>query len=100
MYDEIDRGLVHALHVDGRVPFTRVADVLGVSTQTVLRRYRRLRERAGLRVVGLADQDRSGAARWLTRITAGPQVEIGGNERYVSLCRRHWFEAARPGWPA
>ncbi len=24
----------------------------------------------------------------------GDQVEIGGNERYVSLCRRHWFEAA------
>lgn len=23
----------------------------------------------------------------------GPQVEIGGNERYDSLCRRHYFEA-------
>ena len=22
----------------------------------------------------------------------GAQVEIGGNERYVSLCRRHWME--------
>ena len=27
---------------------------------------------------------------------AGRQVEIGGNERYVSLCRRHYFEAS--GW--
>jgi thymidine kinase len=29
----------------------------------------------------------------------GDQVEIGGNERYLSLCRRHYFEAsghARP----
>ena len=26
-------------------------------------------------------------------ITDGPQVEVGGNERYVSLCRRHWREA-------
>ena len=26
----------------------------------------------------------------------GSQVEIGGNERYVSLCRRHYFEAS--GW--
>ena len=26
----------------------------------------------------------------------GRQVEIGGNERYVSLCRRHYFEAS--GW--
>lgn len=26
-------------------------------------------------------------------LTAGDQVAIGGNERYVSLCRRHWREA-------
>lgn len=25
--------------------------------------------------------------------TEGAQVEIGGNDRYVSLCRRHWREA-------
>src|SRR5215212_9407427 len=33
---------------------------------------------------------------------AGHQVEIGGNDRYVSLCRRHFCEAQRtgvcPGW--
>ena len=29
----------------------------------------------------------------------GAQVEIGGNERYVSLCRRHYFEAAGRGRP-
>jgi thymidine kinase len=26
-------------------------------------------------------------------LTDGDQVAIGGNERYVSLCRRHWREA-------
>ncbi|WP_420858353.1 thymidine kinase [Marivivens marinus] len=26
-------------------------------------------------------------------LTGGDQVAIGGNERYVSLCRRHWREA-------
>lgn len=26
-------------------------------------------------------------------LTAGEQVQIGGNEAYVSLCRRHWREA-------
>lgn len=26
-------------------------------------------------------------------LTEGAQVEIGGNERYVSLCRRHWRAA-------
>ena len=29
----------------------------------------------------------------------GRQVEIGGNERYVSLCRRHYFDARRQGRP-
>ncbi len=26
-------------------------------------------------------------------LTAGDQVQIGGNETYVSLCRKHWREA-------
>jgi thymidine kinase len=26
-------------------------------------------------------------------LTAGEQVQIGGNETYQSLCRRHWREA-------
>ena len=32
-------------------------------------------------------------------VTDGDQVQIGGNESYVSLCRRHWREATgdRPG---
>jgi thymidine kinase len=33
---------------------------------------------------------------------AGQQVEVGGNDRYVSVCRRHFCEAIRtgecPGW--
>ncbi|MFV0303817.1 MAG: thymidine kinase [Paracoccus sp. (in: a-proteobacteria)] len=28
-----------------------------------------------------------------TAITEGAQVQVGGNETYVSLCRRHWREA-------
>ena len=30
----------------------------------------------------------------------GEQVEIGGNERYLSLCRRHYFEATGRGRPS
>ncbi|MEM9320416.1 MAG: thymidine kinase [Pseudomonadota bacterium] len=26
-------------------------------------------------------------------LTEGAQIEVGGNDRYVSLCRRHWREA-------
>lgn len=31
-----------------------------------------------------------------TVVTGGNQVQIGGNESYVSLCRRHWREAMEP----
>jgi DNA-binding Lrp family transcriptional regulator len=70
--DGIDRGLVHALHVDGRASFARIAAVLGTSTQTVARRYARLRARGGLRVVGLPDPARAGRQQWIVRLTAAP----------------------------
>jgi DNA-binding Lrp family transcriptional regulator len=70
--DRIDRALVHALHIDGRAPFARIADVLDVSTQTVTRRYQRLRRDAGLRVVGLTAPDRELDSRWLVRLTTAP----------------------------
>lgn len=72
--DELDRALVHALHIDGRAPFSRVAEVLGVSPQTVTRRYERLRREAGLRVVGLADHGRSGHTQWVVRLTTTPSA--------------------------
>ena len=33
-------------------------------------------------------QDENGAV-----IKDGAQIQIGGNETYISLCRRHWREA-------
>ena len=72
--DAVDRALVHALHIDGRAPFTKIGEVLGVSTQTVARRYRRLRTEASLRVVGLPDPQRAGQAEWMVRLTATPHT--------------------------
>jgi DNA-binding Lrp family transcriptional regulator len=83
--DELDRGLVHALHIDGRVGFARVAQVLGVSTQTVARRYQRLQRDAGLRVVALPGLDQPGTTRWLVRLTAAPAT---AGELARSLARR------------
>jgi thymidine kinase len=31
-----------------------------------------------------------------TAVCVGEQIEIGGNDRYVALCRRHYFEAIQP----
>ncbi|MEU4252713.1 AsnC family transcriptional regulator [Amycolatopsis sp. NPDC026612] len=72
--DAVDRALIHALHIDARAPFKKIGDVLGVSTQTVARRYRRLRAEASLRVVGLPDPQRAGQAEWMVRLTATPHT--------------------------
>ena len=83
--DAVDRALIHALHIDGRAPFTKIGDVLGVSTQTVARRYRRLRAEASLRVVGLPDPQRAGQAEWMVRLTATPHT---AQDLAQSLARR------------
>ncbi|MGV9384131.1 Lrp/AsnC family transcriptional regulator [Nonomuraea sp. NPDC003707] len=72
MLDDLDRGLIHALHIDGRAPFSGIARALGVSTQTVARRYQRLRANASLRVVGLPDPSRVGHSQWVVRLTTSP----------------------------
>jgi DNA-binding Lrp family transcriptional regulator len=41
-HDDLDRQLVHALVIAPRAPFRLLADVMGVSDQTIARRYRKL----------------------------------------------------------
>ncbi|MET7683985.1 AsnC family transcriptional regulator [Streptomyces sp. NPDC005423] len=83
--DDLDRGLIHALQVDARAPFTLVADVLGISTQTVVRRYRRLYAQAGLRVVTLPAPRSSGTHQWFVRLTAATRT---AHDIAVALARR------------
>jgi DNA-binding Lrp family transcriptional regulator len=70
--DVVDRQLVHALVVAPRAPFTLLADVIGVSDQTVARRYRRLAENAGLRVYGIVNGERAGWVDWMVRLQVTP----------------------------
>jgi DNA-binding Lrp family transcriptional regulator len=76
MLDELDRALLHALHIDGRASFAQLATVLAVSPQTVSRRYDRLREQAALRVVGLPDPQLTGHEQWLLRLTTAPETAL------------------------
>ena len=71
-FDVLDRKILHALQVDGRAPFQRVADVVGVSAQTVHRRYLRLRAEAGLRVTGQIRPEAVGEEEWLLRVRCAP----------------------------
>jgi DNA-binding Lrp family transcriptional regulator len=97
IYDDIDRRLVHALQIDARAPFRRVAEVLGVSDQTVARRYGRLREIGAVRVVALGAPDVLRDVHWTVRIRVDP---AGLDEVAAALARREdtgWIQACSGG---
>lgn len=71
-FDRLDMQVLSALEVNGRAPFSRIATVLGVSDQTVARRYRRLCAEGGLRVVAVRDAERLGRDQWILRLRCAP----------------------------
>ncbi|MFB6617446.1 Lrp/AsnC family transcriptional regulator [Streptomyces sp. NPDC056367] len=74
--DALDRSLVQALALDGRASFSRLAEVLEVSDQTVVRRYRRLRTAGLVRVVGLPTGSRLGLFESWLRVQCAPDVAL------------------------
>ncbi|WP_326698810.1 Lrp/AsnC family transcriptional regulator [Streptomyces sp. NBC_01754] len=72
--DELDRRLIHALQLDGRMSFSRIAAAIGAQERTVARRYNRLRSRLVLRVVGILDSRRIGMLEWIVRVRCAPEV--------------------------
>ncbi|MFD7232599.1 Lrp/AsnC family transcriptional regulator [Streptomyces sp. NPDC059881] len=72
--DALDRRLIHALQIDGRASFSRIATVLGAPERTVARRYHRLRSALVIRVVGLVDSRRIGMLDWFVRIDCTPDA--------------------------
>lgn len=71
-FDRLDLQVLSALEVDARAPFSRIGAVLGVSDQTVARRFRRLSAEAGLRVVAVRDAERLGQDQWMLRLRCAP----------------------------
>jgi DNA-binding Lrp family transcriptional regulator len=72
MPDLLDVQLVYALQLDGRAPFSVIGEVLGVSDQTIARRYNRLRSTGQLRVRGLIEPDLIGLTSWIIRVQCTP----------------------------
>ncbi|MEU4312165.1 AsnC family transcriptional regulator [Nocardia sp. NPDC024068] len=71
--DADDRRILHALQLDGRASFARIAMVLDMSERMVSRRYHRLRSQLVLRVVGVTRLDQQAHADWFLNITAPPE---------------------------
>jgi DNA-binding Lrp family transcriptional regulator len=93
-FDDLDRQLVQALQLDGRVPFSKIAAVLGVSDQTVARRYTRLRTAGHMRVVASVEYAYLGQVAWVVRVQCKPDgaerlgrtLAARDDTAWVSLC--------------
>lgn len=83
--DDLDLKLIHALHVDGRAPFSRIAAVLGTSDRTTARRYARLRSTGRVRVVAVPNASRLGLTEWFVRLHCTPDT---GMQVAAALARR------------
>jgi Lrp/AsnC family transcriptional regulator for asnA, asnC and gidA len=53
--DKIDRAIIKALKEDGRMPFSRIAEQLGVSPGMIRQRYQRLNDQGILQVVAVTN---------------------------------------------
>ncbi|QMU69731.1 Lrp/AsnC family transcriptional regulator [Streptacidiphilus sp. P02-A3a] len=95
--DPVDRQLIHALYVDGRAAFSRIAEVLGVSDQTVARRYRRLSQEGALRVHGRLDPGRLGHVVWVLRLQCAPGTSGSVAEALAKRDDTHWIRLASGG---
>jgi DNA-binding Lrp family transcriptional regulator len=95
--DDIDRRLCHALQVDGRAPFRQIAEVLGVSDQTIARRYTRLRTTGTIRVIGLTDPLRVGETPWFIRVRCNPNGAMAVAEALARRADTAWVRLCSGG---
>ena len=97
MLDATDRQIIHILTIDPRASFRTIAAVIGTSDQTAARRYRRMEELAGLRVLGVPDGSRLGWTDWYLRLQTTPG---GADSIAEALARRsdtRWVHLASGG---
>jgi len=95
--DDVDRQILHILTLQPRASFRAIAEVTGISDQTAARRYRRLSENAGLRVLGVLDGAQLGRVEWFLRLQTTPG---GADSIAEALARRpdtKWVRLASGG---
>ncbi|WP_042378870.1 Lrp/AsnC family transcriptional regulator [Streptacidiphilus melanogenes] len=95
-FDPLDRQLIQALQLDARAPFSRLAELLGVSDQTVARRYARLRS-TGLRVLGLSSPEALGEVRWMVRVQCAPAAAMDLAEALARRPDTAWVNVCSGG---
>lgn len=70
--DVVDQQILRCLQIAPRAPYAAIAEVLGVSEQTIARRYRRMRSDGVVRVTALLEIAAVGQSNWLVRVSCRP----------------------------
>jgi DNA-binding Lrp family transcriptional regulator len=97
MLDATDRQLVHVLTVEPRASFRTIAEVAGISDQTAARRYRKLSDSAGLRVLGVVSGARLGWVDWFVRLQTTPGSADAIGEALARRPDTRWVNLASGG---
>lgn len=95
--DQLDLQLLTALEVNGRASFSRLGTVLGVSDQTIARRFRRLTAEAGLRVVAIRDPELLGQDQWMLRLRSAPDNALNIADALAKRPDTAWIGLASGG---
>lgn len=74
--DRLDKQIVRALQLSPRAPFRQIGEALGVSEQTVARRYRALHRAGVLHVIAAVDPRALGESDWMVRIRCRPDATL------------------------
>ncbi|MFD4510053.1 Lrp/AsnC family transcriptional regulator [Streptomyces sp. NPDC058457] len=94
---DLDLLILSALEVNGRASFKRIGAALGVSDQTVARRYRRLCAEAGLRVVAVRDPERLALDQWMLRLRCVPDTALTIADALAKRPDTGWIALASGG---
>lgn len=80
--DDLDREIVRLLQYDGRLPFTHIAEQVGVSEGTVRRRVARLRDSDIMQIVAVVEPQYLGwgAAAMVGVVVQGGKTDAVANE--------------------
>ncbi len=97
MLDLLDRQLLHALQLDARAPFSRIAEVLEVSDRTVARRYGRLRSTGAVRIAVAFASHRTGNSEWLVRLRIHPDATAGITHALAARADSSWVTVLSGG---
>src|ERR1700761_7071514 len=95
--DQLDLQLIQALNIDGRASFSTIARVLGVSDQTIARRYANLLSTNVIRVVGRTNPHSIGETSWFVRVRCSPNVALPVGEALARRPETSWVKLTSGG---